>query len=61
MDRANRKTTKVEEAWKVVIEHRRADLIKRLRAYDNRNHRGKYALLCREAADFLELEARHHK
>lgn len=29
-------------------------LLKRLREYDSRNHRGKYALICREAADYIE-------
>ena len=51
----------VAKAWKVVIEYQRLDLIKRLRAYDNRNHRGQYAQLCRETADFLELIGRHCK
>lgn len=29
-------------------------LIRKLRAYDKHNHRGKYAVLCHEAADFVE-------
>ena len=30
------------------------DLVLRLRAYDSKNHRGKYAVICREAAAELE-------
>lgn len=30
------------------------DLVARLRSYDSKNHRGKYAKLCREAADEVE-------
>ena len=56
-----KRTNKIEEAWKVVIEHLAADLIKRLRDYDSRNHRGQYALICREAADLIELMQRHCK
>ena len=45
---------KIKEAWMIVIKYQRDDLIKRLRNYDKRNHHGKYALLCREAANFIE-------
>lgn len=33
-----------------------ADLVKRLRAYDKHNHRGKYAVLIHEAADLIERQ-----
>lgn len=38
---------------------RSTDLVSRLRAYDSKNHRGKYAKLCREAADEIERLKAH--
>jgi hypothetical protein len=55
------KRMNVAEAYRVAIEHLAPDLVKRLRSYDSRNHRGQYALLCREAADLIELMQRYCK
>ncbi len=34
-------------------------LIQRLRNYDKHNHRGKYAVLCHDAAEFIEAAFTH--
>ncbi len=41
---------------KATASSERDALIARLRAYDTHNHRGKYAVLCREAAAMLEAD-----
>ena len=49
-----KRSSKVSEAWRLVNEALRLALIERLRRYDSRNHRGQYAVLMHEAADFLD-------